>query len=355
MLDFIKEIIDAENIEFWAPIVVWGAILSVVFIIVVFKFFRFLIPSRSERKAMRIVNEALNDKQAVSYNYSIKVNQCEKIEANIVTLNAKIEDNDRKINLLTTGKKKMGLFSKEKKAKVNARIKTLQAANEEMRQSIRNLRWIEDKMNNYISLKSAKVGDVVTLGKWGWRVMQRNGNKLLLIALRVLDISFNRSGWANGEIRQNCQSFYSTQFDKCDKELIVPVKNETVGENVITNDYVFILSPEQMASLPNLTWNTLGSRTKGNTIELFDVKQSWREAEWESKATRRLNDFIYDYDWDSSGRPSPRFNGTEYDRGWWLRGAKGQVIYVDEEGILRKNQYNVVLCGLRPAVYISLD
>ncbi len=28
MLDFIKEIIDAENIEFWAPIVVWGAILS---------------------------------------------------------------------------------------------------------------------------------------------------------------------------------------------------------------------------------------------------------------------------------------------------------------------------------------
>ncbi len=342
MNEFIKEIIASENIEFWAPIVVWGTILSVVFIVVVFKFFRFLIPSRSERKAMKIVNEAPNDKQSVRYNYSIKVNQRQKIEESIVTLNTKIEDNNRKINLLTEGKKKMGLFSKEKKVKVNTRIKTLQATNEEMHQSILNLRLIEDKMNNYISSKSAKVGDVISFGKWSWLVMKKNGNKLLLVALRVLDVSFNRNGWANGEIRQSCQSFYSTQFDKWDKDLIAPVKNETAGENIITNDYVFILSLEQLRTLPTLSWGTVDLKERGNTLTFYDLAVNWKKAEWEYKGIKRLKEF--------------RELGVEdYDKGWWLRGAKGQIIYIDEKGILRNNQYKVVLCGLRPALYISLD
>lgn len=351
--DFVLKIAEEQGIELVIVACLVAIVAVVIFLRVVLKLVRSVIPSFAERRAIRIANETVSDVVPVVLNYSIRENKTELIEASINKLNCKKQENDTKIGELKRGLSKLGYFSKAKKDKIEKRLTAIEQANKTITYQINSLTKVKDQMKWFLEVKQAKQGDVITFGKTGWLVMQRNGNSLLLLSLRVLDVTFNRGGWAKGNMRSACHSLY-TQFEPAERELIQATKNRTANENYVTTDYLFALSPEEFASMPNVTWKTLDYRQKGNSIELFDVVVNWKTAEWEEKATDSLNDFIYDYHEGYGGRLERSFNGTPYDRGWWLRSAENERIYVDGKGRYHRNDINIDVCGIRPAMYITV-
>lgn len=180
-------------------------------------------------------------------------------------------------------------------------------------------------------MKNAQLGDVVTLGKYRWLVLQKNGESLLLVSLTVIDATYNNGGWEKGSLRYCCEKLYSN-FSDFEKQFIATTTHQTQNERT-TTDKVFVLSPEEFNNLPG---------------------GKWRIANWEIEATRELDDMRYNYSEGYGGRYEKHYNGLAFDIGWFLRSAEGTNVWIDQSGSMIKNNEPSWVCGFRPAAWVSV-
>lgn len=330
-------------------------IILIVLIMGVIKFFRSIFPTKAEKEALKIASDKTSDVLNIPLNYSFRDDKINILEQSISKLSGKREENNSKIAILKFGLRKLGIFSKTKRGKIELKISLLKKANDTISNQINTANNLIFYMRRFNVLKNANIGDVVQFGKYSWLAMKREGTSLLLLSLKALDASYDNNGWANGSLRYCCQSLYS-EFDTIEKHLIKPTENKTKNENIITLDQIFVLSPEQVEDMPNVCWKSLQFVEKGNSIDAYDVNINWKMAEWNEKAENTLRDYIYDYSEGYGGRLERSYKNINFDKGWWLRSADGETAYVNPRGKLIK--YNAIdgikICGFRPALWVEV-
>lgn len=286
---------------------------------------RCVFPTKAEKQAMQIVNDKRNDTLHISVNYNFRDDKEKALTENISRLSQRINENKRKIEVLNAGLKKVSAFAKRKNDKIKKRINELETANKSMRENFDAARYLLNKMSQYQEIKNARLGDVVSFGKYRWKVVQIEGHLRLLLCLFVISATCDHGGWAEGSLRYSCQELHS-KFDDLDKELMVLTKNPTKNESVITKDYFFVFSPEQLADLPDIP--------------------SALKAKWAESADDDLLEWKYDF-----------YGGdVNFDRGWWLRAADGETAYIDPDGRFKNYDASqgIEICGFRPAVLVSV-
>lgn len=321
-------------------------------------FIRFFIPTKKEKQAMKIATEIADDIMRIDEKFSLWNDKQKVIDSYLSKLTFKENTNKNKIKILNDGIKKLGLFSKKKKEKIKTRIAVLEDANITIESQKIALRKISSQMDCFCKLKKANVGEVVEFGKCKWFVMKKNEKHLLLLSKCVIDVSWNRNGWAEGGLRYLCDVFYKN-LEAHEKKIIRSVNRKTQNENVVTKDNVFILSPEDVASLSDFTWTHIDESlpakiSSDNTINIEVISDSWKVAPWTRDADNRLKNAIYDYSEGGDGHLVKHFKEVNYDKGWWLRSSENEKLYIDGKGIFHNNPH-LEICGFRPAVWIEIQ
>jgi len=217
--------------------------------------------------------------------------------------------------------------------------------------------------------KSIKVGDTVYFGRYEqdgnddngkekieWQVLEKKGNKALLISKKVLDVkAYNKEyvdiTWENSTIRKWLNKiFINAAFNGKDKNKIsittVENKDNTYGTKGgnSTKDKVFLLSIDEAYKYyktdkeraANITEYTLGEAKR------IGLEKEWFESEQEFNAWWEKHQSIYGWQW-----------------WYWLRSPGDDqdiAARVFDDGDVYVNGYLVDFDsnGVRPALWVNL-
>jgi hypothetical protein len=125
-----------------------------------------------------------------------------------------------------------------------------------------------------------KKGDLISFGKYHWRVLAIQDNGALLITENILELrwyhmQFVDTTWADCELRKYLNDVFYNTFNLCEQAKILPVTNRnpdnpwfrTTG-GATTTDRIFLLSLEEVCEFFGDSGARL--RTKGRQTWLID-------------------------------------------------------------------------------------
>ena len=196
------------------------------------------------------------------------------------------------------------------------------------------------------------IGDIVQFGDYNWRVLDTNGDKMLLLSEEILEQRayhpcYAGVTWENSTLRQYLNGDFFNLFDTADKEKIIETKltnpdNLWYGINGgnDTADKIFILNLEEVDRYFGNSGDYLSKRRKkyDNGSWVFDDK-GW----------------ILSNQYDSSR--VAKHNGLASF--WWLRSpgySDCTVAYVSTTGNIPPNGDRVCIGrgGVRPALWLKV-
>ncbi|MCL2063418.1 MAG: DUF6273 domain-containing protein [Candidatus Cloacimonetes bacterium] len=169
---------------------------------------------------------------------------------------------------------------------------------------------------------SVRVGDIITFGRYQWRVLEVQENRVLIITQDIIErreYDTSRFGitWANCSLRAYLNGEFYNSFNPTDRARIV-------------------LTDVQNPNNP--TYGTAGGVTTRDRIFLLSIQEAQRY-------------------FSSNSDRIALFNGQAYY--WWLRSPGDythNASYVDHGGLVNLLGYRIVYgrVGVRPALWLSL-
>lgn len=210
---------------------------------------------------------------------------------------------------------------------------------------IDHLKFINSDAGDIISLGKLKQSRLISIGKEpiNWRVLKREGNRVLVVSEKVLDCrEYGSETWKDSPLRSYLNGeFFNTVFTSSERAMIptVTVKNpdnETYGTygGGDTEDKIFLLSLDEVKQ-----YIADGNETPDHEA---------RRAEGTTWAREKYDELVPPNTYDQAGDTMQ----------WWLRdpAEESYHLYVSTGGNLYpegiKMSFNQ--CGVRPAMWIEL-
>jgi hypothetical protein len=197
------------------------------------------------------------------------------------------------------------------------------------------------------------VGEVIQFGGYDWRVLEINGDRVLLLSDKILEQrryhnTNTNITWATSDIRAYLNGEFFKSFNEEDKARIVQVTNTNPDNpwfgtpgGINTQDHIFLLSLDELVLY------------FGDADQLAKP-ESEREHTWGfygAHADERIVKCINGSCWCHS---------ETYGHWWWLRspgGTSGGTAGVSSVGVVHVFGYGFIGSGggVRPALWVYLD
>ena len=198
--------------------------------------------------------------------------------------------------------------------------------------------------------------DVLEFGGIDWLVLDVKDGKALIISDNVLfSTTYGKKTWEACTLRAYLNESFYQGFTESDRARILPttLKNPdnqwygAAGGND-TNDYIFLLSIEEAVEYfgdsgellyPSVRYDSLDG-SLGNYGSIDDPFNENRTASY--------NGYVHGSD----------YTGDDRNQDWWLRSPgeeDSDAAFVFDDGRIYVKGMGATLCGIRPAMWISLD